>query len=94
MEMATWQLVHVLCSDRVTEGMGEEMVTELLGQDGASDKDMVDEYFTRDSNTRQAQARRVFLPLRKSLHLFPPPPPPPPLSLSLSAGCRLAGTVC
>ena len=69
MEMATWQLVHVLCSDRVTEGMGEEMVTELLGQDGASDKDMVDEYFTRDSNTRQAQARRVFLPLRKSLQI-------------------------
>ena len=62
MEAATWQLVHVLCSDRVTEEMGEEMVTELLGQDRASDKAVVDEYFTRDSTTRQAQARSVFDP--------------------------------
>lgn len=83
MEMATWQLIHVLCSDRLTEGMGEEMVTELLVQDRASDRAIVDEYFTRDSSTRQAQARLLVSALLKC-----------PISSSPSVGCGLAGAVC
>ena len=30
LERSTWQLLHALYSDRVTEGQEEEMVTELL----------------------------------------------------------------
>jgi len=54
LERSTWQLLHALYSDRVTEGQDEEMVTELLPA-GQSDKEIAEELFIKDSIVRQAQ---------------------------------------
>lgn len=59
MEMATWQLLHVLGRDRL-EGGGraeEERVPERLGGEGKSDKELADHLFMQESSVRQAQAR-------------------------------------
>ena len=56
MEMATWQLLHVLARDRVGEGGAETGPEVRLGSEGASDKELADDLFIRDSSVRQAQA--------------------------------------
>lgn len=59
MEMATWQLLHVLGRDRL-EGGGrpeEQRVPERLGGEGKSDKELADQLFMQESSVRQAQAR-------------------------------------
>lgn len=60
MEIATWQLLHVLSRDRVEEGgrAEEEQGGQRLEREGASDKEQADHLFTQDSSVRQAQARK------------------------------------
>ena len=54
LEMATWQLLHVLYTDRVMAG-GEDMMEEEEGR--ASDKEIMEKLFARDSSVRHAQVR-------------------------------------
>lgn len=58
MEMATWQLLHVLGRDRLEGGRGaeEERAPERLGRKRESDKELAERLFIQDSSVRQAQA--------------------------------------
>lgn len=58
MEMATWQLLHVLGRDRLEGGGGaeEERAPERLGRKRESDKELAERLFIQDSSVRQAQA--------------------------------------
>jgi nuclear pore complex protein Nup107 len=56
MEIATWQLLHVLGRDNVDErGRREDSETALLWREGASDKELADHFFAQDICVRQAQ---------------------------------------
>jgi nuclear pore complex protein Nup107 len=55
LEMATWQLLHILAEDRSEEeGRGSQEVLLMVG-DGGSDKTLADRLFAQDSCVRQAQ---------------------------------------
>ena len=60
MEIATWQLLHVLGRDNVDErGRREDSETALLWREGASDKELADHFFAQDICVRQAQVRYI-----------------------------------
>ena len=56
LEMATWQLLHILEEDRSEEEGRESLEVLLTVGDGDGDKTLTDRLFARDSCVRQAQA--------------------------------------
>lgn len=56
MEMATWQLLYVLARDRIEDrSRGDNNMVDILSGCGASDKEIAEQLFVRDSSVRQAQ---------------------------------------
>ena len=55
LEMATWQLLHILAQDRHEEEDKRSQETTMIGN-GASDKILAEQLFAQDSLVRQAQA--------------------------------------
>ena len=58
MEVATWQLFHVLGRDRMEETT-DDMMLDVLGENGLSDKEIADQLFARSSFIRQTQASHL-----------------------------------
>ena len=69
LEMATWQLLHVLCKDRmmveVDGGEEEEDLMAVEGGQRPSDKEIMEQLFARDSSVRQAQVRNPFYQVKE-----------------------------